>query len=412
MKSANIIAGIVIAFMLIVSCNSDSAKINSSTLYRGVLLLDSTGKELPFNFQLIRKDRVITIEIMNATEKILVEEVTETDDSLFFKMPVFDSEFRCKKYNDSLSGTWYNHSRTEKNKIEFRAYANQHYRFIEKQTNNIIAKQYKAVFSPGIKEDEFNALALFTIEKEYLQGTFLTETGDYRYLQGFANDTVVKLSCFDGSHAFLFEGKFIGKDSVSGMFYSGIHWKEPFGMRKNDTFQLRSPDSLTYMLNGAEEINFAYKNTEGKTVSLHDSKYNNKVVIVQLMGSWCPNCMDETKLLTAYYDKYNQSGLEIIALAFEKTKDFEKAASNVKRLKTKFNSGYDFLITEKTGKQEATESFAALNKITAFPTTLFIDKKKRVRKIYTGFNGPGTGSHYHKMEEETTRFIEMLLKEE
>ena len=150
---------------------------------------------------------------------------------------------------------------------------------------------------------------------------------------------------------------------------------------------------------------------EGKTISLSDEKFKNKVVIVQLMGTWCPNCIDETKFLATFYDQYKSKGLEVVGLAFERTDDFAKAVVNLNRVKNRFNANYEFLVTMKTGGVQASEALPMLNKVMAFPTSIYIDKKGVVRKIYTGFYGPATGDNYIKYVEETTRFVEKLLSE-
>jgi hypothetical protein len=121
--------------------------------------------------------------------------------------------------------------------------------------------------------------------------------------------------------------------------------------------------------------------------------------------------MDETKFLAPFYEKYKSRGLEVIALAFERTDDFNKAASNVQRSKTRFKANYDFLITMKNGKDQASEALPMLNNVMAFPTTIYIDKKGIVRKIYTGFSGPATGDAHTKFVEQTTLFVEKLLNE-
>jgi hypothetical protein len=121
--------------------------------------------------------------------------------------------------------------------------------------------------------------------------------------------------------------------------------------------------------------------------------------------------MDETKFLAPFYDRYNKQGLEVVGLAFERTDDFNKAAANLQRSKAKFRVNYDLLITMKTGKDQASGALPMLNEIMAFPTTIYIDKKGVVRKIYTGFSGPATGAAYTKYVEDTTRFVEKLLEE-
>jgi len=52
-----------------------------------------------------------------------------------------------------------------------------------------------------------------------------------------------------------------------------------------------------------------------------------------------------------------------------------------------------------------------LNKVVSYPTTIFIDKKGKVRKIHTGFNGPATGDKYIAFKEDFESFVEMLLGE-
>jgi len=150
---------------------------------------------------------------------------------------------------------------------------------------------------------------------------------------------------------------------------------------------------------------------EGKTITLTDKKFENKPVIIQIMGSWCPNCMDESAYLSGVYKEYQKQGLEIIALAYEKTNDYEISKKQVTRLKTKFDIRYEILITSLTGKEKASESMAALNKIIAFPTTIFLNKQHDIVKIHTGFSGPATGNDYLAFKQKTEALINQLIKQ-
>ena len=364
----------------------------------------------------------IILEIRNDREIIPVDEISFSGDSIFIKMPVFDSEFRCANFADSIRGVWINHSRKGKNILSFKAYSGykQPPDFDSGHLNNIVKEHYEITFSPGTT-DESKAVFLLNVNSHAANGTFLTETGDYRFLQGEYERPEFYLSCFDGAHAFLFKGKFFGVnktngvvfgfDSIKGDFYSGAHWHEPFEGKLNESFELRDPDSLTFLKPGFEKINFSFKNTEGKKVSLNDEKFRNKVIIIQIMGSWCPNCMDETRFLAGMYPGFRIKGGEIIALAFEKTKDAEKAKENVLRMKRRLGADYEFLLTGMTGKDEASAALPMLNSIISFPTTIYLDKKGRVREIYTGFNGPATGTYYDRWKKKTTLFLEKLLAE-
>ncbi|MFX8727449.1 redoxin family protein, partial [Acinetobacter baumannii] len=83
-------------------------------------------------------------------------------------------------------------------------------------------------------------------------------------------------------------------------FYSGAVAEETWTAVKNDHAKL--PDEFGYShlrSSGISTLSFSFKNTDGKVVSVKDEKYKGKVVVVQILGSWCPNCMDETAFLSA-----------------------------------------------------------------------------------------------------------------
>lgn len=379
-------------------------------------MLDSAKAiHLPFNFNVIKSDSTLIVEIINADEKIVCDEIEIKNDTVTIKLPVFDTEIIAKIEDGKLSGNWINHYRKDKNVIPFHAEFGNSKRFDaaeNKRKDFNISDKWETIFSPN-SEDSSNAILEFRKYDEAtgtVWATFLTETGDYRFLEGTLSNNKLLLSCFDGSHAFLFDGNFDEKNNLKGLFYSGSHWQEPWIANIDNDFKLREADSLTYMNNGFDKFDFSFPNSEGKNISLSDERYKDKVVIVQIMGTWCPNCMDETKFLSAYYEENKSKGIEVIALAFEKTNEFEKAKQNIERLKKRLNVNYEVLIAGTNNKEEASKKLPMLNKIMSYPTTIIIDKKGAVRKISTGFSGPGTGEHYEKFVKEFTAFNETLLK--
>lgn len=382
--------------------------------WRGVLLLNKEKNlELPFNFELNKVNGKIQLVIRNAEERIIVTETTVAKDSFHFKMPVFDTEFRTKLHGDTLlTGVWINHTKKENNSIPFSALYGKNYRFFAvSKFNRFYEGKWEVTFSPGTP-DSSKAIGQFSYRptSNIVEGTFRTETGDYRYLEGVELGGRLVLSCFDGSHAFLFTADNNGRSIINGMFYSGSSWSEPWMGRRNEAFELRDPEKLTYLKDPDQAIDFSFKNSSDQTVSLNDAKYKNKVVIVQIMGSWCPNCMDETEYLAGLYKRFQPKGLEVIGLAYERTSDSEKAKSNIKRLKERFGVRYEILLTGLTGKDKASQSLPFLNSIMAFPTTLILNKEHKVVSVYTGFNGPATGKAYEEYVEKTERLIQSLLK--
>jgi thiol-disulfide isomerase/thioredoxin len=115
------------------------------------------------------------------------------------------------------------------------------------------------------------------------------------------------------------------------------------------------------------------------------------VVVVQIMGSWCPNCMDETNFLAPWYDKNKSRGVEDRgAVVREKCRPW-KPRAEAGRMKKRMNVGYDVLLAGFHTTDSVAASLPMIEKVLAFPTTIFIDKQGKVRRIHTGFSGPGHG---------------------
>jgi thiol-disulfide isomerase/thioredoxin len=379
--------------------------------WRGVLTLNDTT-ELPFIFIVDKDPQGYTLTVRNGEENIPVENLIVTKDSINWHMPVFDSWFKCKI--DSLSGfhgTFFNNSASRPYQLKFLAVRGAprfSYGYYMRPAN--FTGKWECEFSPGTSDSSM-AIANFNSSDNGMTGTFLTETGDFRYLEGNLIDGFdLSLSTFDGSHAFLFTAHYEKDGTLKGNVWYGKYGHENWIGKRNENFQLRDPEKLTY-IKDSSNVNFTFNDLNGKPVSLSDPKFKGKVVIIQIMGSWCPNCMDETAFMTDAYKKYNSQGLEIIALAYERSTDTAKANPNIRRVKNHFNAGYTFLNTGKSGKDSAAASLPFLNGIMSFPTTIYIDRTGKVRMVYTGYNGPATGAAYEKDSAESLRLIQQLLAE-
>ena len=277
-----------------------------------------------------------------------------------------------------------------------------------------VAGNWEAVFSADVEANRYIAKGIFKQKAHTVTGTFRTTTGDYRYLEGAIEGDMMRLSTFDGAHAFLFEAKVQGDSLMNGMFYSGNHFKEPFTAKRNEAYELPGAESLTYLKEGYDKIAFSFPDADGTMVSLEDDVYKGKVVVVQIMGTWCPNCLDETKYYTEYHANSKPEGVEFISLAFEYAPSAEKANRSINRLKESVGVPYPILLAQfgTSSKQKANEKLPMLNHVLSYPTTIFIDKQGKVRKIHTGFNGPATGSEYTDFVKEFETFVQMLANED
>jgi thiol-disulfide isomerase/thioredoxin len=377
-------------------------------IWRGALTTES-GNEIPFNFQITGTGSNKQIAIINGAERFKVTDVSGKGDSVFIHMPLFDSEFRLRLIQGTLVGKWIRHSGNNDSFLDFKAVPNTAWRFKTpaKPASNI-AGRWAATFGEGDSKDL--TVGEFKQTGSKLTGTFLTTTGDYRYLEGVVTGNDLYLSCFDGGHAYLFTGKINGKNITDGNFYSGLKGHNQWVAVKDAKAKLPDAYSLTALKQGYKRLAFTFKDLNGKDVSLTDARFKNKVVIVQILGSWCPNCMDETAYLINYYKKYHAKGVEIVGLAYERTTDFARSQKSVMQLKNRFNIPYPLLLTGYTPSNgDPARSLPMMAKVVGFPTTIIIDKKGDVRKIHTGFSGPGTGKYYTDFIKEFEGLTDGLL---
>lgn len=399
----------ILIFSTLLACKKEGSAEPAPGSWRGSLLV-MDGRELPFNFSLLKQDSSFIAEIYNAGEVLKIDEVRITKDSIFFQFPVFEDYIAASFNETGMSGNFINESR--KRRVPFRAEFGERPRFAHKKKPLAdVSGEWQATFSPDAV-DSSPAIGIFSQEEGAVQGTFRTKTGDKRYLQGVVIGDSLKLSTFDGAHAYLFVAQ-VTDSLMRGMYYSGNHFKEPFVARRNPAYKLPEADSLTYLKPGYDHLEFAFPNSRGQIVSLADEQFQNKVVVLQLMGTWCPNCLDETKFLASYLKEKDQDRLEVIALAFEYYKTPEKAFEAIDRLKARLSLDYPILLAQYGGadKLQANRKLPMLNQVVSYPTTIFIDRLGKVRRIHTGFNGPATGKKYLEFQEEFERIIKELLSE-
>jgi len=393
---------------LFFGCNMDDPEALKEGVWRAELQISET-EVLPFNFEVTSRD---ALKIFNADEVILVTDIMYSNDSVVFKAPVFEGYIEAVVKDGVLNGNFIKESLDRV--VPFSAEFDTKTRFDldNKTPTTKVTGNWETVFSPNSEADKYIAKGIFKQEGSNVVGTFRTTTGDYRYLEGVMDGNTMKLSTFDGAHAFLFTAT-VNDSTMIGMFYSGNHWQEPFTAKRNDNYELPNANDLTFLNEGYEALEFKFPDTEGNEMSLSDDRFKDKVVVVQIMGTWCPNCLDESKYYSEFYNNNSDKDIEFVALAFEYAKTEEKAFKSIQRLKDDVGIKYPILLAQygTSSKTKAQEKLPMLNHVLSYPTSIFIDKKGKVRKIHTGFNGPATGDKFTEFKTEFTGFVEELLEE-
>jgi thiol-disulfide isomerase/thioredoxin len=379
-------------------------------------LVRQDSNHVIFNLKTATENGKTILYVLNAEEKIKVTAVSVTKDSVNFSMPVFESTFKSKRNHDgSLQGVWIKGTGGAFQYWPFFAFPQQSFRFKKNlgKARTVISGKWDVTITRA-NGTLRKAVAIFNQQNDKLTGTFLTPSGDYRYLEGIVTGDSLKLSTFDGAHAYAFTAKINDEKNISGgVFYSGFNGRETWIAVKNDKIPLPSQDAPTRLREGESKLNFSFNDLDGNPVSINDERYRNKVVLIQVMGSWCPNCLDETKFLNEYYIKNKNRGVEVIGLAYEYTTDPERSKKSLQKFQQLFNVQYPMLITGATASDDnkTEKTLPQLTPIRSFPTTIFIDKKGNVREIKGTFYGPGTGKYFEEFKKDFYSIADGLLNE-
>ena len=364
------------------------------------------AEALPFIFEKYGSKELI---IHNADERISLLRTSTKGDSCVYSFPDFESHLTIKFEGQTAGGRWSSKNKSYQLKFKAKASKGSQFQQANENTKTIdLSEKWRTVFSPDSDGKGEDALGMFQQKGNEITGTFLTETGDYRFLSGNIFGNNLYLSCFDGSHAFLFKAV-LENDTLKGEFFSGKSYHTTWYAIEDDQFELRDPFQLTYIEDSTKALSFTFNDLNLDQVTYPNESYKDKVTIVQIMGSWCPNCIDETRYYLDLYEKYHEQGLEIILVGYENGKTDADRAKRLINLKERYSIPYQMLIGGSISKAQTSKDFPMLNNVISYPTSLFVDKSGKVVKVHTGFYGPGTGNYYEQYVAETDAFVQKLL---
>jgi len=369
--------------------------------YRGIFKLPN-GSEVPFNFEIKNSNAYF----INGTEHFAASGLRKANDSLFINFDQFDNELALKIEGKQLTGLLRKKDGSGHPTSVTATYGDT-YRFRDngKKPAGDITGKYDVSFEKAGGSEE-NKVGLFKQEGNKLYATFLSISGDSRYLEGIVEGNSFYLSSFIGSGPAYYTGTFNDSGHIIGTA-NGRNFKAI----KNANAALPDPYKLTYLKEGYTTFDFSLPDINGNNVSLKDDQFRNKVIIVTIGGTWCPNCMDEAAFMAPWYEKNKNRGVAIVGVQFERKIDQAYVRKAMENFKNRFGIGYTEVFGGLADKNAVAQAFPALNTFLSFPTILFIDKKGKVDQIYTGFTGPATGNYYQQFIDDFNGEIDKLLAE-
>ena len=387
-------------------------------------VLASPGGELPFQLEIDRAGDELVASVVNGSERAPLSGVDVDGRQVTLRFDGYDSRIAARLSQDgrSMAGEW---TKTAAGgaltRLPFEAVRGDQRRFLERAESGLDPGASEAppevggVYSVVFTDEDGTEPARAELEQrgERVTGTFLTPTGDYRFLEGRYEDGLLRLSTYDGAHAFLFHARADVSGALSGDFWSRDTYHATWTAAPADPSETILPDAWEQvgLTNDDGRLRFSFPDLEGRRVSLADPRFDGKGVVVVIFGSWCPNCNDEAPLLAEWYRRYRDRGLEIVGLAYEYTGDPERDRRQVARYAERYGIEFPLLVAGVSDKQEAAATLPDLTAVLAYPTTIFVGRDGRVRKIHSGFAGPGTGAHHAELVAELEAAIEEILAE-
>ncbi len=376
--------------------------------YAAHLVIDEAHR-IEFGLEIEQRDTgKLAAFLVNEPERIEVPEVSWDGKELVLEIAHYDSRIRSQLDEAScLRGTW-ERVRGKDKVASLRFEARRRDAGVRSPPS--VAKTIAGRWAVDFESDDRPAVAIFeAAEGPFdLRGTFLTATGDYRYLSGYVDDQL-HLSCFDGAHAFLFEARLTQQGTLEGEFFSGNWWKDTWTAVRDERAQLDDPFAQTKWTSRASLADLVFLDLKGNLTSLASPEYAGRGYLLVLFGSWCPNCHDEARLLAELHERYREQGLSILGLAFELTGEYERDREQVELFAKRHGIAFPLFIAGTADKAQATLAFGGLDAVKAFPTTIFLSADGRVRAIHSGYAGPATGAEHEALRARFESLIEEVL---
>ncbi|PHQ79635.1 MAG: hypothetical protein COB69_07505 [Phycisphaera sp.] len=257
------------------------------------------------------------------------------------------------------------------------------------------------------------AIAVFDVDDDgFATGTFMTTTGDYRYLAGRVDGDLLRLSVFDGAHSFLFHAKMLPDGSIAGDFWSGNWWHETWTATRDDDFQLPDAFAGTSWVEGETIDDLVFSDLDGKPQSVTEllDKQGGSIRVLEIFGTWCPNCTDAARDLKTLQEKYGDRGFTVLGLAFEHTDDMQRSTRMVRAYKERYGLDWPVLVAGLSSKKKASLVLPFLDGVRTFPTLIFLNEHNEPLAIHAGYTGSATGDAYEDMIQKFTSIIENNLE--
>jgi peroxiredoxin len=361
------------------------------------------GLEIPFRMELSGAGQVVKASFFNGEEKITSTSGRAENGTLLARFDYYNSRLEATWKDGVLEGAYHRDEKT----YPFRAK-----RFAPSPLTEAEVPRISGLWEVGVQSTKGESAWRLIVRQSgpEVSAAILRVDGDTGMLTGTYRDGKFTLSHFSGARPSLFEVT-SQKDGTLAIVQNGVN--KLTAVRSADARakglpEPTDPSRHTSVQDPTERFHFGFPDLSGHMVSDGDARFRDKVVIVAVGGSWCPNCHDEAPFLEELYRKYHSRGLEIVGLSFEEA-DQLKNPTRLRAFIERYGIEYPMLLVGETTELQA-KLPQAVN-LNAWPTTFFLGRDGRVRSVHAGFAGVATGEFHRQLKEEVTSLVERLLAE-
>lgn len=382
----------------------------SPVRYRMVAEVQS-GARIPFRLVRFQGDGMAKASLINGRERLELTGRKGGGDTIVYPLVVFDGDLRLVP--TAAGGLKGYYTRNDSRKGTLRVPVSGSPERSQVAMLPSPEQKYDVLFSAPDGSSPYPAVGHIQSvgsrgKAKVLRGTFETTTGDYRFLEGEQTGDSLWLSCFDGAHLFLFTARQKGDSLIRGRFYATGPGNEVWRGKRNAKAKL--PDALARVTTRpGVPPGFSALDTNGTTITLDDPRFKGKPVILQLSGSWCPNCMDETTFLSDWYRSPERRDIEVVSLGFEWRPERSYWKNRLATVQRRLDVPYLLTYAGRSNKDSAAARLPFLSQVEAFPTTIFLNRRHEVVAVHTGYSGPATGDAHTQFRQEFKDLIKKLL---
>ncbi len=366
--------------------------------------IEYQDEDVAFEFRVENQNDLMVIIIENGDENIRIDDVSIEGDSITIPLRPFDAFIKARIHQRKLEGYWKKGYRAKG--IPFKArYGMPRFERSTKKGLKRLSGKWQIEFTPQSRQP-YPSVALISSDNDFLTGTFLTEVGDLRFFKGVARNDSIIMSSFDGAHAFLFKA-YVDQDRLSGVMVMDDEYSEEVSGMQSETASIPEPFKK---IPSGHRLYYDILAAGDPSVKIDEDQYFNKVLVLQLFGTWCPNSMDQTQFLSNWHQN-KPKNVEVLAVTYEPNFSTAYGNQRIRDYSQVMGLPYPINLGGELSKGQAALALPHLDKINAFPTLLLVDKEGFIRYEFSYFNGPATGEYHEEFVQKFETYVNELVVE-